>query len=270
MTHLEPSYNLFLVGLSFFVSVFGSYTGILLVKAAQSSEKNRSAWIAASAVALGAGAIWTMHFIGMLAYDMGMPVNYDPLITFTSLAIAVLVVGIGLFFVGGNQHSIARLLVAGVITGLGVASMHYSGMYAMNMSEAMTYDPVLVSVSIIIALAAATAALWLAFNLEGNMKMLVAALVMGLAVCGMHYVGMAAMNMESMKGTAMVAEGIKPLTLGLFIFCFSMLLLVLCLIVGMAQLSRKMYQQMELEDAEEDMEQIRDVGSLNLSTGKAL
>lgn len=268
MTHFEPSYNLFLVGLSFFVSVFGSYTGILLVKAAQSSEKNRSAWIAASALALGAGAIWTMHFIGMLAYDMGMPVNYDPLITFASLAIAVIVVGMGLFVVGRDQQSIARLLIAGIITGLGVASMHYSGMYAMNMSADMTYDPVLFSISIIIALVAATAALWLAFNLNGNMKMLIAAFVMGVAVCGMHYVGMAAMTMAPMEHGTLVTEGIKPLTLGLFIFCFSMLLLVLCLIVGMAQLSRKMYEQMEMEDAEDDTEQRQNVGLLNLSAGK--
>lgn len=268
MTQFEPSYNLFLVSLSFFVSIFGSYTGILLVKAAQSSEKNRHTWIAASAVALGAGAIWTMHFIGMLAYDMGMPVNYDPLVTFASLAIAVIVVGIGLFFVAGNQQSIPRLLIAGVITGLGVASMHFSGMYAMNMSEAMTYDRDLVSASIAIALVAATAALWLAFNLEGNMKMLMAAVVMGLAVCGMHYVGMAAMTMGPMEHAPLADEGIKPLTLGLFIFCFSMLLLVLCLIAGMAQLSRKMYEQMEREDAEDDALDGVKGSYLNLSAGK--
>ncbi|MBC6904830.1 hypothetical protein DWB84_05060 [Saccharophagus sp. K07] len=268
MHHLEPSYNFFLVALSFCVSVFGSYTGILLVKAAQSSITNKAAWIMAAAVALGGGAIWTMHFIGMLAYDMGMPVNYDPIITFASLAIAVIVVGAGLFFVGGNKNSIARLLIAGVITGLGVASMHYSGMYAMNMAANMTYNPALFALSIVIALVAATAALWLAFNLEGNTKMLFAAVVMGVAVCGMHYVGMAAMNMDSMDHTAHIEEGIKPLTLGLFIFCFSMLLLVLCLIVGMAQLSRKMYEAMEAEDEAEASSHSEQFGRLDLSAQK--
>lgn len=268
MHPIEPSYNLFLVALSFFISVFGSYTGILLVKAAQSSTTNRAAWIMAAATALGGGAIWTMHFIGMLAYDMGMPVNYDPLITFASLAIAVVVVGLGLFFVGGNQTSIARLLVAGVITGLGVASMHYSGMYAMNMAASMSYDPPLFTISIVIALVAATAALWLAFNLDGNVKMLLAAVVMGIAVCGMHYVGMAAMNMETMDHSAHIEEGIKPLTLGLFIFCFSMLLLVLCLIVGMAQLSRKMYETMEAEDDAEEQGYAPQFGKLDLSAPK--
>lgn len=268
MHNIEPSYNFFLVALSFFISVFGSYTGILLVKAAQSSTANRTAWIMAAATALGGGAIWTMHFIGMLAYDMGMPVNYDPLITFGSLAIAVIVVGLGLFFVGGNQTSIARLLVAGVITGLGVASMHYSGMYAMNMAASMSYDPPLFAASIVIALVAATAALWLAFNLEGNIKMLLAAVVMGIAVCGMHYVGMAAMKMEAMDHAAHIEEGIKPLTLGLFIFCFSMLLLVLCLIVAMAQLSRKMYEAMEAEEDAEEQGYTSQLGKLDLSSPK--
>jgi NO-binding membrane sensor protein with MHYT domain len=269
MQHLDPSYNLFLVALSFLVSVFGSYTGILLIKAAQSSPQNRGTWILAAAVALGGGAIWTMHFIGMLAYDMGMPVNYDPLITFASLVIAGGVVGAGLFFVAKNQNSFVRLIIAGTITGLGVASMHYSGMYAINMPGTMSYDPTLFTLSIIIALVAATAALWIAFNLEGNTKMLGAAVVMGIAVCGMHYVGMAAMQMESMDHSIVIQEGIKPLTLGLFIFCFAMLLLVLCLIVGMAQLSRKMYETMEADD-EEDTQSTSDIAPLNLSTSKSL
>jgi NO-binding membrane sensor protein with MHYT domain len=268
MQHPDPSYNLFLVALSFLVSVFGSYTGILLIKAAQSSAQNKGVWILAAAVALGGGAIWTMHFIGMLAYDMGMPVNYDPLITFASLAIAVIVVGAGLFFVASDQNSLVRLIISGIITGLGVASMHYSGMYAMNMAASMTYDPTLFTISIIIALVAATAALWLAFNLDGNAKMLAAAVVMGIAVCGMHYVGMAAMQMEAMDHSVVIEEGIKPLTLGLFIFCFAMLLLVLCLIVGMAQLSRKMYETIEAEDADEKASFNSELARLNLSTQK--
>lgn len=250
MHEFEPSYNLFLVGLSFLVSVFGSYTGILLVKAAKTSSEYKNMWIALSALALGGGAIWTMHFIGMLAYDLGMPVNYDGLLTLASLAIAILVVWMGLFFVASRQ-TVPRLLLAGVITGLGVASMHYSGMYAIKMPGEMTYDPTLFSISIIIAVVAATAALWLALNLEGSAQMVVAAVVMGVAVCGMHYVGMSAMQMVNLDHSAVTEEGIKPLTLGLFIFCFSMLLLVLCLIVAMTQISRKMFEDMERDDEPE-------------------
>jgi NO-binding membrane sensor protein with MHYT domain len=265
MNPIDPSYNFFLVALSFCVSVFGSYTSLLLVKAAQGSTRNKTAWIMSAALALGGGAIWTMHFIGMLAYDIGAPVNYDPWITLASLVIAIVVVGVGLFFVANNQHSVVRLLLAGGITGIGVASMHYCGMYAMNMTASMTYDPTLFALSIVIALAAATAALWLAFNLDGNAKMLGAAVIMGIAVCGMHYTGMAAMNMTPMNHSEMLHEGIKPLTLGLFIFCFSMLLLVLCLIVGMAQLSRRMYESMEEEDIGSDADKSPAVASSTLT-----
>lgn len=252
MEHIEHSYNTFLVALSFLVSVFGSYTGLMLVKVARTAKTNRSAWIGAAAVALGGGAIWTMHFIGMLAYEMGMPVNYDPLLTFVSLVIAVAVVGLGIFFVSANRRSVPRLIVAGIITGLGVASMHYSGMFAMNMAAETSYDPFLSTASVAIAIVATTAALWLAFNLDGTVKMMASAVVMGIAVCGMHYVGMAAMNMSPLEHGVTVEPGMKPLTLGLFIFCFSMLLLVLCLIVTMAQLNRLMYEQLEAEDEDDD------------------
>ncbi len=251
MEYLTPSYNLVLVALSFCVSVFGSYTGLLLVKVARTTTNNKKMWIGGAAFALGGGAIWTMHFIGMIAYDLGLPITYDPLITFMSLIVAVLVVGIGIVLLMGDQKSITRLLISGVITGLGVASMHYSGMYAMNVAAEISYDATLFSASLVIAVVAATAALWLAFNLDGSLQMMAAAIVMGIAVCGMHYTGMYAMNMMPTNESISSASGIKPLTLGLLIFCFSMLLLVLCLIVTMAQLSRRMYEQLEMEDDDE-------------------
>ncbi len=269
MHEFQPTYNLFLVGLSFLVSIFGSYTGILLVKAGKTSTEYKNMWIALAALALGGGAIWTMHFIGMLAYAMGMPVSYDGLITVASLAIAVIVVWLGLYFVSTRQ-TILRLLIAGFITGIGVASMHYSGMYAIKMPGEMTYDPTLFSISIVIAVVAATAALWLALNLEGTMQMLGAAVIMGIAVCGMHYTGMFAMQMINMDHSVVQVDGIKPLTLGLFIFCFTMLLLVLCLIVAMTQISRRMYEDMERDDEDENNATESAFGNINLSTTKAI
>ena len=250
--HNAYTYNWFLVGLSFLVSVFGSYTGLQLVRAVRSADpSSKKTWILAAAIALGGGAIWTMHFIGMLAFDMGVPVSYDPVKTLMSLLIAVVVVGAGIVVVSSNDRSVNRLIGGGVIMGLGVAGMHYSGMAAMNSVATMTYDPVFFSASIIIALVAATAALWLAFNLEGNTQLIGAAFVMGIAVCGMHYTGMYGMIMShDHSGALAVQDGIKPLTLGLFIFCFSMLLLVLSLIVTLSQLNKKMYAALEAEDDE--------------------
>lgn len=249
--HSEHSYNFFLVALSFFVSVFGSYVALTLIQAVRSSTAGaKIPWIIASAFALGGGAIWTMHFIGMLAYDMGMPVSYNAALTLASLIIAVLVVGLGIWVVGSSDKSTPRLIIAGVLTGLGVASMHYTGMAAMNGVSSMSYEPFWFSVSIIIALVAATAALWLAFNLEGQLKLLGASIVMGIAVCGMHYTGMYGMIMTHNPATLAQLEGIKPMQMGLMIFCFSMLLLVLSLIAALSQLNRKMYEALEAEDDE--------------------
>jgi NO-binding membrane sensor protein with MHYT domain len=250
--NIEHSYNYFLVGLSFLVSVFGSYTALQLIRAVRAAgSQGKGAWIMAASFALGGGAIWTMHFIGMLAYDMGMPVSYDAVKTFISLIIAVVVVGIGIWVVGSDDQSLPRLIVAGIITGLGVASMHYTGMAAMNGVAKMTYEPFWFSLSIVIAVVAATAALWMAFHLEGQGKMIAAAIVMGIAVCGMHYTGMYGMIMTHDHSMS-VDAGIKPMQLGLMIFCFSMLLLVLSLIAALSQLNRKMYEALEAEDDEDE------------------
>jgi NO-binding membrane sensor protein with MHYT domain len=249
--HVDIAYNWFLVALSFFVSVFGSYTALQLMRGLRSAAKSSQyLWLFAAAFALGGGAIWTMHFIGMIAYHSGMEVGYDPVLTFISLLVAVVMVGIGIFILSKKPDSIGFLLIAGVITGLGVASMHYSGMAAMIVAADISYDPMLFSLSLVIAVVAATAALWLAFNLDGGIQIVGASIVMGIAVCGMHYTGMAAMIMTPNDAQIAVDSGMEPLTLGLFIFCFSMLLLVLSLIVTMSQLQKRMYE--ELDDDEDD------------------
>jgi NO-binding membrane sensor protein with MHYT domain len=250
--HSEHTYNVFLVVLSFLVSVFGSFVALTLIRAVRTSEaKAKLPWIIAAAFALGGGAIWTMHFIGMLAYDMGMPVSYNGPITLASLIIAVAVVGLGIWVVGSNDKSTPRLIIAGVLTGIGVASMHYTGMAAMNGMSSMSYEPFWFSVSIVIALVAATAALWLAFHLEGQLQLMGASIVMGIAVCGMHYTGMYGMLMTHDPNVLAQQEGIKPMQMGLMIFCFSMLLLVLSLIAALSQLNRRMYEALEAEDDDE-------------------
>lgn len=249
---MDISYNGFLVALSFFISVFGAFTGLQITNGIKSSQHGFSLpWIVAAAFALGGGAIWTMHFIGMLAYQVPMDVGYSPGLTFLSLIIAVVVVGIGVAIAVAGHLSLVRLLSAGLFTGLGVASMHYVGMAAMVMPGEMHYDNLLVGVSLGIAVVAATAALWLAVNLSGAWQMLGSAVVMAIAVCGMHYTGMAAMVMVPPEGgmdTGMLQTGMTPMTMGLFVFCASMVLLVLCLIVSLSQLSNRMYE--ELDDLE--------------------
>ncbi len=261
---MQATYNYFLVALSYLVSVFGSYTGLQLMRAIRKSEGNEIyGWIIAAAFAIGGGAIWTMHFIGMIAYQSPMDVAYDPFLTFVSLILAVAVVAIGIFMLSKKQDSIIVLLVAGVITGLGVATMHYTGMEAMVMAADMTYDATLFNISIVIAVVAATAALWLAFNTESGLQMFGASIVMGVAVCGMHYTGMAAMKMTPNGAEIDISASIEPLTLGLFIFCFTMLILVLSLIVTLSQLQKRMYEELD-DDEDEDY----DEASSQLATEK--
>lgn len=243
---MEASYNWFLVLLSFFISVFGSFTGLQLTNGMKSSKSGPSiTWIIAAAVSLGGGAIWTMHFIGMLAYQVPMDVGYTPGLTFLSLLIAVVAVGIGIYIAVSGKLSVVRLLGAGLFTGLAVASMHYIGMEAMVMPGTMEYDHVLVGISLVIAIVAATVALWLAVNLKGTALMLGSAVIMAIAVCGMHYTGMAAMTMvHDHDAEQMIIENsMSPMTMGLFIFCASMLLLVICLIMSLNQLSNRMEEE---------------------------
>src|SRR5205809_7489027 len=145
-------YDPLLVALSYVVSVFGSYTALQLEIAIPQART----WAAVigsvtgASVALGGGAIWSMHFIGMNAADMRVPVAYDPLLTFVSLILAVVAPAIGLFIVGRSDGGPWNLPLGGVLTGLGVALMHYTGMAAMIMPAMLHYDSSLFAASILI------------------------------------------------------------------------------------------------------------------------
>jgi NO-binding membrane sensor protein with MHYT domain len=139
------------------------------------------------------------------------------------------VVGVGLFIVGFGSDSYQPLLIGGVIAGLGVASMHYMGMAALRMNAAMTYHVPLLVLSVVIAIVAATAALWAALRLHGVLSTLGAAMIMGVAVSGMHYTGMAAMNIHAASaGTGMLMDGataegfLLPLIIGISVLSFAM------------------------------------------------
>ena len=250
---MDASYNWFLVSLSFLIAVIGSFTALQITNGMKSSAVGPTPlWIIAAAMSLGGGAIWTMHFIGMLAYQVPTDIGYLPGPTFASLALAVIAVGIGIYVAVSGKLSIIRLLVAGLFTGLAVAGMHYLGMEAMVMSGiTIVYDKILVSASLGIAVVAATVARWLAVNLKGTLIMLGSAVVMAIAVCGMHYTGMAAMSMvhNHEADQTIIENSMSPTTMGLFTFCASMLLLVICLIMSLSQLSKKNQDEMLDEPA---------------------
>ena len=194
---MASSYHPLLVMLSLLVASVASYSALDLAGrlATPAREGYRTRWLVGGAVSLGVG-IWAMHFIGMLAFELPIRVGYNLGTTIASLLVAIGVSFFALRVVSTTTLSTRRLGVAGVLMGLGIASMHYMGMAAMSMSPGIDYDTARVALSIGVAIVASIAALWLAHRLRGDdvtdivVKRCVAALVMGVAICGMHYTGM--------------------------------------------------------------------------------
>ncbi|MGW7820780.1 MHYT domain-containing protein [Streptomyces puniciscabiei] len=170
------------------------------------THSRRPAWLALGSAAIGSG-IWTMHFVAMMGFAVKeTPIHYDKPITYASLGLAIVMVGVGIFIVGYRGATGTALFTGGTITGLGVASMHYLGMAGVHFHGRFTYNTLTVAASVVIAVVAATAALWAAGRVRGFMWSVGASLVMGLAVSGMHYTGMAALGVH-LDGTAHTGGG---------------------------------------------------------------
>ncbi len=162
-------YQLPLVVLSYMVASFASYTALALAQqllsAKSGKEKRLLHW--GGAFAMGAG-IWSMHFVGMLAYKMRMVVEYDPLLTLLSMLIAIAVAYRVLAIVAREHLSYGQIFIGAVLLGLGICAMHYTGMAAMKMEGDLRYIPSIFLLSVGIAIAASAAALWMAFTLARN------------------------------------------------------------------------------------------------------
>ena len=227
------SYGLLTPALAYLMSCLGAFLGLRCTARAMAAKgRDRLGWLLLGALSIGTTGIWVMHFIAMLGYTVpGQVIHYNVLITIASMLIAIVVVGIGLLIVGFAPRNWTNLLLAGTFTGVGVAAMHYSGMAAIRVTARMTYSPELFALSVVIAVVAATAALWAALNLRGARATLGAALIMGVAVSGMHYTGMAAMHlftpgggagMEMAGGGATAETFLLPLLIGISILAFIM------------------------------------------------
>lgn len=194
---MTGTYSQSLVVFSLLVAILASYTALdMAARVANTEGKVARWWLAGGACAMGLG-IWSMHFIGMLAFDLGIPMGYDLAITLYSLAVSVGASAYALWLVSHKILPWYRLAAGAVLMGLGVAAMHYLGMSAMRMEPGIEYHLGWLALSIVIAIVAAGAALWIAFRLRSETRhpMLLrglASVVMGFAIIGMHYTGMAA------------------------------------------------------------------------------
>lgn len=220
-------------GLSVLVAVFAAWTALDLFQQVRGRQgAARLAWLATAATAMG-GGIWSMHFIAMLGFDPGAPVRYDLTLTVASFLLAV--VGSSLaFLIAARGRGVRRTVGAGVVMGASICAMHYVGMAALRTTVTMTYAPGLVIVSAAIALFASIAALFAADRDRSPLWRLTAAVVLGLAVEGMHYFAMAALRLTSIDTAATVhPTGAPPLMLAIGIAAVTIIILFLALAASM-------------------------------------
>ncbi|MGW0051502.1 hypothetical protein A5780_01635 [Nocardia sp. 852002-20019_SCH5090214] len=222
--------------LAYVMSFIGS---VLALRCATHARASRwpGGWLIAAAVALGGAGIWVMHFTAMLGFSIhGANIRYDVPMTLLSAAIAIVVVWAGLSIVVRGHREVIALPLGGMITGFGVAAMHYLGMHAMNAGAHIEYSTGLVALSLLIAVVAATAALWFVLHVRGFAATIGAAAIMGLAVCGMHYTGMASMTAHRMDNMAEPTGGVDSVQLLTpLIMVVTLVTIMLVVLVGLAE-----------------------------------
>ncbi|RYY04765.1 MAG: PAS domain S-box protein [Gammaproteobacteria bacterium] len=233
---LQGTYNLWMVCLSVLIAIGSSYIGLQIAAMARRAPKGLHAHVAllTGSLAMG-GGIWSMHFIGMLAFRVGNHVHYDPLITLGSMVPSVFASWVALSMLANEAISWKRLLLGGVLVGAGIGTMHYSGMAAMHMDMVLRYDPRWFGASILVAVLLAILALWIRFGLREQtwlsplQKNLLSSTVMGFAIAGMHYTGMKAARFigvetstgDSTENHIFLASIITAITVALSVFALS-------------------------------------------------
>lgn len=245
---MHGHHNEALVFLALLIAAVTSYTALDLAGrfGAAATRSARATWLAGAALSLG-GGIWSMHFVAMLAYSMpGMQPSYAPGLTALSFFLAVGATGAGFAVVGHLRQRALALLLSGPLMGLGIAAMHYTGMAALQIPMSVSYDPAWVAISLLIAVTAATAALWLAFMNTGQVEKLIAAVVMGAAISGMHFSGMHAAVYSPLPGGESI--GMNSVNLeGLATWVSAITFVILSLALLAATMDRRVAQQSRRE-----------------------
>ena len=250
------TYDYLLVLLSAVVAIAASFVALdLAARVSASSERRAKAfWLAGGALSMGSG-IWSMHFIGMLAFRLPITVSYDVPITLASLLIAVTASWFALWVASRETLSRRRLTAAGFIMGFAIVSMHYVGMAAMRMQPPINYQPALVALSIAIAIAASLLALWRAFKQRDHTIVSAfwtragSAVVMGLAIVGMHYTGMAAARFDPGSVCTVSPPVLHPYALAAAVGASTLLFLLATLLVSAYDDYRAAFLQTRVEQA---------------------
>jgi NO-binding membrane sensor protein with MHYT domain len=243
--------------LAFVMSFLGSLLGLVLTARSRDSiGLARGRWLVLAAVAIGGTGIWLMHFSAMIGFGVsGSVVRYGIGLTVASAFVAIIVVGCGLFIVGYGSPTRTKVILGGVFTGLGIAGMHYMGMAGMHVTGVVGYNIPLVIASIVIAIAAATVALWFTVTLLNPSAITAAAFIMGIAVCGMHYTGMQALRVRLVPGVETVS-GVDPVNfmIPVIVVAFIVLtVLLLAVITGPTrediEIRNKLFERRQQQEA---------------------
>ncbi|HET9583640.1 MAG TPA: MHYT domain-containing protein [Bradyrhizobium sp.] len=215
----------YLVALSVAIAILGGYTGFGLTARIRGTPDASHRLLLAGAAFFLAIGIWTMHFVGMLAAPLPAGTVYLVLPTVISFLICILVVGISLFFVSVGEPSMPRVVSSAVLLGVGIASMHYVGMHGLSGDFAMTHDPAMVVLSVLIAIATAYGGVRVFLARQGGVQLVLSAVAFGIAVPGMHYTAMAGMHLvPPSAGSHHHVEGLaassQMLSLVVTLLCF--------------------------------------------------
>ena len=234
---VSASYSPSLVFISLCVAILASYTALdLSGRIATARGRSVYLWIGGGALAMGFG-VWSMHFIGMLALELPLALGYDLGLTLWSLLVAILSSGFALWLVSQPRLPWLQLLFGALIMGAGISAMHYSGMAALRMQPGIDYDPTLFGLSLLIAVGASAAALSIAFHLRRQTPYVrlargAAAVIMGLAIVGMHYTGMAAANFPVGSFCGAAVDGLSGNGLDNLVLVSSLAVLVIALLTS--------------------------------------
>ncbi|MCO4162500.1 EAL domain-containing protein [Citrobacter youngae] len=234
---LHVSWDPVLIGISFVVAFIASFIALDSAgKVAISNRRESTFWRLSGGATLGMG-IWSMHFIGMLAMKMSMPINYHFSLTAFSFLIALISATLAInIAISGQTLSARRLIVATSLLSTGVVTMHYVGMVAIVEHVAIRWQFSLILLSVVIAIIASGIGLWLAFHLQQNTRRalinrLIAALVMALAIASMHYTGMGAATFTHFGHTA--HDGLSTLELSIWVCAVTLVILGIMLVISM-------------------------------------
>jgi diguanylate cyclase len=247
MDYLPSQYNSWGVLISILIATFASYVALDLAKRVHLHARDRRAalaWWAGGSLALGTG-IWSMHFVGMLAFTLPIALGYTKLLTFLSWLAGVGVSAIALWIATGHYLSRTRWISGAVAMGGGICAMHYIGMAALNMTLPINWNPWLVAASAMIAVSASAVALliffWLRTATSGRALYLelAAAVIMGIAISGMHYTAMAAANFPT-GAMCLSAGSLSGNTLGALVIVLTIFLLALTLFASMFDVRRQL------------------------------